>query len=29
MTEVDERGRPEPPLDGDELATLLGFLDYQ
>jgi uncharacterized damage-inducible protein DinB len=21
--------RPEPPLDGDETATLLGFLDYQ
>ncbi|MEV6872154.1 DinB family protein [Amycolatopsis sp. NPDC051128] len=28
MTIVDEQGRPEPPLDGDELATLLGFLDY-
>ena len=21
--------RPEPPVDGDEVATLLGFLDYQ
>ena len=29
MTEIDQYGRPEPPLDGDELATLLGFLDYQ
>ncbi|MGH3646047.1 MAG: DinB family protein [Micromonosporaceae bacterium] len=31
MTEVqtDEHGRPEPPLEGDEVATLLGFLDYQ
>jgi len=27
--ERDEHGRPEPPLEGDELATLLGFLDYQ
>jgi uncharacterized damage-inducible protein DinB len=26
---VDEQGRPEPPVDGDETATLLGFLDYQ
>lgn len=25
----DEHGRPEPPFDGDEAATLLGFLDYQ
>jgi uncharacterized damage-inducible protein DinB len=29
MTDVDEHGRPEPPLAGDEAATLLGFLDYQ
>ena len=29
MTDVDEQGRPEPPLAGDETATLLGFLDYQ
>jgi uncharacterized damage-inducible protein DinB len=29
MTDVDEQGRPEPPLEGDETATLLGFLDYQ
>ncbi len=29
MTELDEHGRPEPPIDGDEAATLLGFLDYQ
>jgi uncharacterized damage-inducible protein DinB len=25
---VDEQGRPEPPIDGDEAATLIGFLDY-
>ena len=29
MTDVDEHGRPEPPLAGDETATLQGFLDYQ
>jgi uncharacterized damage-inducible protein DinB len=29
MTQIDEHGRPEPPSAGDELATLLGFLDYQ
>lgn len=29
MTRYDEQGRPEPPLDGDELMTLLGFLDFQ
>jgi len=29
MTELDEHGRPEPPVDGDEAATLLGFLDWQ
>ena len=29
MTDLDEHGRPEPPLAGDEAATLLGFLDYQ
>ena len=26
---LDEQGRPEPPLAGDEIATLLGFLDLQ
>ena len=26
---VDEHGRVQPPLAGDEAATLLGFLDYQ
>jgi len=26
---VDEPERPEPPRDGAEAATLLGFLDYQ
>jgi uncharacterized damage-inducible protein DinB len=29
MSELDEHGRPEPPGQGDETATLLGFLDYQ
>jgi pimeloyl-ACP methyl ester carboxylesterase/uncharacterized damage-inducible protein DinB len=27
--DVDEQGRPEPPLASDEAGTLLGFLDYQ
>ncbi len=27
--ELDEHGRPEPPLQGNEVTTLLGFLDYQ
>jgi uncharacterized damage-inducible protein DinB len=26
---VDEHGRSEPPRDGAEAATLIGFLDYQ
>lgn len=29
MMNTDEHGRPEPPLAGDEIASLLGFLDYQ
>jgi uncharacterized damage-inducible protein DinB len=29
VTDVDEQGRPAPPLAADETATLLGFLDYQ
>jgi uncharacterized damage-inducible protein DinB len=29
MTDIDDHGRPEPPLTADETATLLGFLDYQ
>jgi uncharacterized damage-inducible protein DinB len=29
VTDIDEYGRPEPPLTADETATLLGFLDYQ
>jgi uncharacterized damage-inducible protein DinB len=29
MTDLDEHGRPEPPVAGDEAGTLLGFLDYQ
>ena len=26
---IDEHGRPEPPLNEGELATLVGFLEYQ
>jgi len=29
MSDLDEHGRPEPPLAADEITTLLGFLDYQ
>lgn len=29
MTEWDAHGRPEPPVDGDEVATLNGFLEFQ
>jgi uncharacterized damage-inducible protein DinB len=29
MTTIDDHGRPEPPAAADEVATLLGFLDYQ
>ncbi len=29
MTQIDEHGRPEPPPAADEVATLLGFLEYQ
>jgi len=29
VTDLDEQGRPEPPVAADETATLLGFLDYQ
>ena len=29
MTELDEQGRPRPPVAGDEAATLLGFLEYE
>jgi uncharacterized damage-inducible protein DinB len=28
MTDLDEHGRPEPPIAADETATLLGFLDF-
>jgi uncharacterized damage-inducible protein DinB len=28
-TEIDDQVRPEPPLGGDEVATVTGFLDYQ
>jgi uncharacterized damage-inducible protein DinB len=26
---VGDEGRPEPPLTGDEVATLVGYLDFQ
>jgi uncharacterized damage-inducible protein DinB len=29
VTELDDQGRPEPPSAGDEVATLIGFLEYQ
>jgi uncharacterized damage-inducible protein DinB len=29
MTELDEQGRPEPPLSSDERGMLTGYLDYQ
>jgi uncharacterized damage-inducible protein DinB len=29
MTDLDEHGRPEPPVAAGETATLLGFLEYQ
>jgi len=29
MIELDDQGRPEPPLTADELGTLVGFLDFQ
>ena len=29
MTDLDEQGRPEPPIAADETDTLLGFLDFQ
>src|SRR5438105_440497 len=28
MSQVDDHGRPEPPIAPDETATRLGFLDY-
>ncbi len=29
MTTIDDQGRPQPPLAGDETATLVGFLEFQ
>jgi uncharacterized damage-inducible protein DinB len=29
MAQLDEQGRPEPPLQADESGTLLGFLEFQ
>ncbi|GAB2940784.1 DinB family protein [Nonomuraea sp. N2-4H] len=28
MTDTDEHGRPEPPLAGDELGMLVGYLEF-
>jgi uncharacterized damage-inducible protein DinB len=28
VTQLDEQGRPEPPVAADETATLLGFLEF-
>jgi len=28
VTQIDEQGRPEGPIAGDEVGTLLGFLDF-
>jgi uncharacterized damage-inducible protein DinB len=29
MRDIDEHGRPEPPVAGNEAETLIGFLEYQ
>jgi uncharacterized damage-inducible protein DinB len=29
MIDIDEQGRPEPPLSGHEFETLMGFLEFQ
>ena len=29
MPQLDDHGRPEPPIAADEKTTILGFLDYQ
>jgi hypothetical protein len=29
MTELDEQGRPEPPMAADEAGSILGYLDFQ
>lgn len=29
MSNIDDHGRPEPPINAGEVASLLGFLDYQ
>ncbi len=28
MTKLDQHGRPEPPVNADETATILGFLEF-
>jgi uncharacterized damage-inducible protein DinB len=29
MTQLDQQGRPEPPVAADEATTLIGFLEFQ
>ena len=29
MPDIDEHGRVEPPINGDDASSILGFLDYQ
>jgi len=29
VTNIDDQGRPEPPIAGNEVDTLLGYLDFQ
>lgn len=29
MTNIDDHGRPEPPIAADEVESIIGFLDYQ
>ena len=29
MTNIDDQGRPGPPIAADEIASIIGFLDYQ
>ena len=29
LTDLDDHGRPDPPVAADETATILGFLEFQ
>jgi len=29
MSNIDDYGRPEPPIGADEIASIIGFFDYQ